>query len=292
MKRVVKILCLVGVCVGLCSCSGQRAEQAELRKQLASWQGREIVFPSDVRFTIQGKEEVGFSVSDSTYKILTYLDSVGCSSCKLNLPRWKEWMSYLHDEMKMNVQFLFFFHPNDVRELKIKMKYDDFTYPVCFDSEDALNRLNHFPSDMQFQTFLLDPANKVVAVGNPIDNPRVKELYLRTLAPELKQKPMRETEISVASLDINFGTFPFGQRCDTTIYIRNVGEARLVAFDMRASCGCTEVEYDRHPISPGDDLALHIVYEDSHRGFFDKTVLLYCNVAESPLVFRVRGCAE
>ena len=58
-----------------------------------------------------------------------------------------------------------------------------FIYPVCFDEEDSLNKLNHFPTDMAFQTFLLNSDNKVLAIGNPI-NPKVKELYLKIIQSE------------------------------------------------------------------------------------------------------------
>jgi hypothetical protein len=53
-----------------------------------------------------------------------------------------------------------------MKELRYLTRRDKFTYPVCFDEQDELNRLNRFPSDMTFQTFLLDKENKVVAIGN------------------------------------------------------------------------------------------------------------------------------
>jgi hypothetical protein len=65
-----------------------------------------------------------------------------------------------------SVPFLFYFHPKDMKELRYLTRRDKFTYPVCFDEQDELNRLNRFPSDMTFQTFLLDKENKVVAIGN------------------------------------------------------------------------------------------------------------------------------
>lgn len=37
---------------------------------------------------------------------------------------------------------------------------------------------------MNFQTFLLDRNNRVIAIGNPIYNPKVKELYLKIIKGE------------------------------------------------------------------------------------------------------------
>ena len=79
-------------------------------------------------------------------------------------------------ETGKDIPLLFFFHPKDMKELRYLTRRDSFTYPVCFDEKDELNVLNRFPSDMTFQTFLLDKEHKVVSVGNPVHNPKVKEL--------------------------------------------------------------------------------------------------------------------
>mgnify|MGYP001694896229 FL=1 len=36
-------------------------------------------------FTIQGKDTIEYSGDNSNYKIVTYIDSIGCTSCKLQL---------------------------------------------------------------------------------------------------------------------------------------------------------------------------------------------------------------
>ncbi len=82
------------------------------------------------------------------------------------------------------VPLLFYFHPKDLKEMRYVTRRDGFTYPVCFDERDELYRLNRFPSEMAFQTFLLDADNRVVALGNPVHNPEVKSLYLRLLRGE------------------------------------------------------------------------------------------------------------
>ncbi|WP_294629598.1 DUF1573 domain-containing protein [uncultured Bacteroides sp.] len=55
----------------------------------------------------------------------------------------------------------------------------------------------------------------------------------------------------IASTIINFGNFE-QERRDTTIYLKNVGEEKLFVLDVIASCGCTVVEYDKHPVSSGE----------------------------------------
>ena len=40
-----------------------------------------------------------------------------------------------------------------------------------------VDRINRLLSDQSFQFFLLDPDNKVVLIGNPAINPRIREIY-------------------------------------------------------------------------------------------------------------------
>ena len=73
--------------------------------------------------------------------------------------------------------FLFFFFPKRGTEIYQSLLADRFKYPVCIDEEDSLNKLNSFPSDMAFQTFLLDKDNKVKAIGNPVHNPKINRKH-------------------------------------------------------------------------------------------------------------------
>ena len=73
----------------LASCQESR-EEAVLRL-VSEWNGKEIKFPSRSVFTIQGKDTLDFEFGNAGYKVITYIDSVGCTSCKLQLSRWKSW---------------------------------------------------------------------------------------------------------------------------------------------------------------------------------------------------------
>ena len=43
---------------------------------------------------------------------------------------------------------------------------------------NQLDKLNTFPKDSRYQTFLLDKYNKVVCIGNPTENPQI-DVYKR-----------------------------------------------------------------------------------------------------------------
>ena len=218
---------------------------------------------------------------------------VGCTSCKLQLPRWKELMTEVDSLTGGSVPFLFYFHPKDLRELRFLTRRDAFAYPICFDEKDEFNCLNHFPSEMMFQTFLLDKGNKVIALGNPVLSPKVKELYLNLISGEGKtQSHETLTTVSVSVTAMDFGSFPMLEKQEGRFVLTNTGSNLLVIQDIITSCGCTKVEYSKEPVRPGGTLDVKVIYEAEKAEHFDKTVTVYCNVKNSPLRLTVKGSAN
>ena len=275
----------------LASCQESREEA--MRRLVNEWNGKEIKFPSRSVFTIQGKDTVDFGFVDADYKVVTYIDSVGCTSCKLQLPRWKQLIEEVDSLTGGSVPFLFYFHPKDLKELRYYTRRDDFTYPVCFDEKDELNQLNQFPSDMTFQTFLLDKGNKVVAMGNPVLNPKVKELYLSLVTGNRSSQSSRQTtQVSVNQTELDFGAFPKEEKQEGSFVLTNTGNGLLVIQDIITSCGCTKVEYSKEPVRPGGTLEVKVIYEAEQAEHFNKTVTVYCNAENSPLRLTVKGNAK
>ena len=288
MRKIVTLIMCVWM---LASCEESR-EEAMLRL-VNEWNGKEIKFPSRSVFTIQGKDTVDFEFGNADYKVVTYIDSMGCTSCKLQLPRWKKLVAEVDSLTGGSVPFLFYFHPKDMKELRYLTRRDDFEYPVCFDEKDDLNRLNHFPSDMTFQTFLLDNDNKVVAMGNPVLNPKVKDLYLDVIKGEKETgQAANSTSVSVNQTVLDFGSFSQSEKQEKSFVLTNTGGGLLVIQDIITSCGCTKVEYSKEPVRPGGTLEVKVIYEAEQVEHFNKTVTVYCNAENSPLRLTVKGNAK
>ena len=280
------------MCVWLLASCQESKEEAMLRL-VNEWNGKAIIFPSHSTFTVQGKDTVDFTFADADYKVLTYIDSVGCTSCKLQLHRWKEWVHEVDSLTGGQVPFLFYFHPKDMKELRYLTRRDGFSYPVCFDEKDELNRLNQFSSDMTFQTFLLDRDNRVVAIGNPIHNPKVKDLYLDLITGKETSKPTgTTTTVAVNQTTIDFGIFPKSEKQERSFVLTNTGNQVLVIQDVTTSCGCTKVEYSKEPVRPGASLELKVIYEAEQAEHFNKAITVYCNAENSPLRLTIKGNAN
>ena len=158
------------------SFSCQETDKERISHLVKEWDGKEIQFPNNPIFTRMVEDTVPYRIPKSDYKVVVFVDSVGCISCKLQLPNWKKFMHEVDSLCDGDVPFVFFFQSKNVRELRYILRRDDFSYPVCIDTEDRFNSLNRFPGEMTFQTFLVDSCNRVKVIGNPIHNLSVKEL--------------------------------------------------------------------------------------------------------------------
>ena len=164
-----KYLNLIILLLFLLACQDKKKD--EIKHLVSEWQGKEIRFPKDMVFARFATDTVDFTLPKSPHKVLVFVDSIGCTSCKLQLHRWKELIQYTDSITQGTVPFLFFFQSDDKKEIRYLLKKDNFDKPICLDQSDKLNELNHFPADGRFQTFLLDKYNKVVVIGNPIHKP-------------------------------------------------------------------------------------------------------------------------
>lgn len=287
-----KIFITLIMCVWMLASCQESNKEAMLRL-VNEWNGKEIKFPAHSVFTIQGKDTVDFPYKGADYKVVTYVDSAGCTSCKLQLNRWKDLVAEVDSLTDGAVPFLFYFQTKDLKELRYLTRREGFTYPVCFDEKDELDALNRFPDEMMFQTFLLDKENKVVAIGNPVHNPKVKELYLKVMTGKGGQEATEVlTEVSVDQKVLDFGSFPKEEKREGRFVLTNTGKNLLVVHDIVTSCGCTQVEYKKSPVRPGETLELKVSYEAEESGFFNKTLTVYCNAENSPLRLNVRGTAK
>ncbi|MBR1940141.1 MAG: DUF1573 domain-containing protein [Bacteroidaceae bacterium] len=289
MKR--GLLAIIAISL-FASCADDRS--ASVADIVSQWEGREILFPENSVFTIQGRDTVDFQFLDAPYKILTYVDSVGCMSCKLQLMNWSKYIQELDSVTGNSVPVAFFINASNQKELSYITRRDGFKHPVCFDEKDELNSLNQFSADMTFQTFLLDGQNRVVGIGNPVHNANVKALYYRIIKGEgLPLASSRvKTSLALVANEIDFGRFGIDEAQMRKVQVTNTGSELLVINDVTTSCGCTEVEFSREPVRPGQSTELTVRYNPDEKGFFSKTISIYSNAGSTPATIVLKGNVE
>ncbi len=285
--RTILIILFIGL--GFLSCKD--GPHAELAGIVSEWQEREVIFPRDIVFTRYGEDTLSYQIPVSAYKILLYVDSVGCTPCKLQLYKWREFIREVDTLTGGSVPVLFIFHPIDRKEISFLLRRDGIDIPVYIDINDRTNKINHFPSRQQFQCFLLDKDNKVVYIGNPVNNIQIKRMYLSRISGEEHDAANipPKTRVEIEQTEFDLGTLQRGKTTSITATIQNTGDIPCIIFDTRASCGCTDVLYNKKPVLPGSSTEIKITYNASDRGYFNKTVSVYANLEESPVQLRLKG---
>ena len=271
----------------LTSCKENKKE--EVARLVQEWQGKEIVFPKNITFTRFVTDTVDYQIPQSDYKVLIYVDSTGCTSCKLQLPKWKELIAYTDSVTGNNIPFLFFFQSKDDKELRYILKRDNFNRPVCIDRNSELDKLNRFPQNITFQTFLLDKKNRIVVIGNPIHNLAVKDLYLKQIMGIQNKETLTVTTLEPEKTEYDLGTVLNGTTKEQTITIRNVGTNVFKLKGFTTSCDCTEATCEWKELQPGENGIISVSYKAEQPGDFLQTIDIYGNIPNKSLTLNFIG---
>jgi len=288
--RYIYILLYISI---LCSCKETKKDQ--IARLVKEWEGKEITIPKNIIFTQYGIDTLDYQIPEADYIIIFYIDSVGCTSCKLQFPRWKQLMHEMDSVSGKSIPFFFIFHPKGIKgevELSHLMKRDRFDYPIWIDRDDEFNNANSLPVESLFHTILVDKQNSVIALGDPFQNHKIKEFYLKIISGDIEQrlKSSYNTKVNVEKLVIDLGRFDSKTPQELIFQLKNVGEKRLVINDIVGSCGCMSVNYSSTPVESGKELPILITYTAEKPEYINKTLTIHANIA-APLQLTVKGIA-
>lgn len=117
--------------------------------------------------------------SNGDFKLVTRING-DCYSCLLQLKNWSAFVNDVSKECKVSFYIYVYISDtlvyNELNEQEIH-----FNYPIIFDQNDQFRKLNSLNKNEIFHTMLLDHSNKEIIIGNPIINPKLSELYKRTI---------------------------------------------------------------------------------------------------------------
>ena len=262
----------------------QPNDKNQVTELIKEWNGKEILFPQNMNM-VQVGDSLYEAPSLENYKIVIYVDTNGCFTCKLHLMEWEDLITELD-----SVPALFYFAPRSLEEVKAILKENLFYYPVCVDEKDSLNKLNHFPKDERFHTFLLDPKNRVKVIGNPVLNPKVKELYLKVITGDtIQKKDVTQTTVICDRSMYDFGKFSVKETRTVVFSLKNTGTQPLLVTGVVTSCGCATPRYDKKPVKPGETTDIIVEMKAEEEGYFEKTISVHSNTPDSPIQFKIKG---
>ena len=303
LMTIVRLQLFVCIVVfSLYSCANNKRGE-NISRVADEWEGREILFPENLHCHVSGKDTLSELCNEiflKEFKILLYVDSAGCSSCRLKLLEWKQLIEEMEILYPGKVGFLFYFQPKSTEEITELLLINGFDYPVFIDADAAIDRLNQFPQSTQVrlsqspqavlnQCFLLDKDNKVLESGNPTVSARIWESYKYEIEADNKSVPKIITTVEVDKTVHDFGTIGKNEKNPAIFTITNVGDNPLVISRISASCGCTNVTWEKQPIASGNSTIVQAEITLAEVGSFSKNLVVYCNANESPIILTLRG---
>ncbi|GHT87646.1 hypothetical protein FACS189474_0960 [Bacteroidia bacterium] len=293
MKRIVwgALILLVLGCFA-CKKDNKKTEAERIVKE---WMGKEIQFPDDYQCSILGNDTTSNfckNLFQKEYKILLYVDSTGCSDCRLKLLQWKQLIEESDSIFQGKVSFLFFFQPKNKKEIAFLFKRDHFDYPAFIDMNNTIDQINRFPQAANYQCFLLNQENKVVAIGNPVLNPKIWDLYKQTITGKSPDSKPSLTTVSIAQPEMELSGMQKGKKSATVFKLKNTGNTPLLITHVNTSCGCTVPVWDKSPIEPNQETEIRVEITPEESGFFHKTIQVYCNVENEIIPLTIKGMVE
>jgi len=150
--------------------------------KLHQFKTQAITLPDNMTAKIYNEQvQPDMSLLSRQLKMIVYVNQEGCQDCRLRslLPLY---MFMLENEYREYFSVIFILNTVEMEDAEETLKDMRFNRTVFFDLDGSFERLNpHLPANDQLHIFLLNKENKVVMVGNPAINEKLKKLYLSEL---------------------------------------------------------------------------------------------------------------
>lgn len=249
------------------------------RRLVGEWVGREIVIPDDLQFQILDTR-LAPELDSSEFKVVNYVDSSGCTSCRMKLQAWDETIDEFKALPGVDVEVLTIVDTNDAGEIALLTDRYNYRHLIAVDTAGVFNRANALPERTECHTFLLDSGNRILAIGNPVTNPKIKELYRRVIldggATDNENRPAQ-------FMARTLGAVQGGDTASVTFPIRNDGETTLHVQSVIPSCDCTTAAAAATELQPRAASIVTVTYvADGEPGPFSRYVDIFYKEKENP----------
>lgn len=291
MKRILNLTIILLV-FAIISCS--KKYDKEVVTIVKEWTGKKvsnIPLADYVAYNYQSGSIEKVTVRPAIYKILVYINEHESESCRLHLYDWDDFLKEV-DSISDNVSTLIIAKPRNKSAFIQALRDSHFTHPVYIDEEGMFNAANGFPPNSLYHQFLLGRNNEVLFIGNPLNSPKIRKAYLSIIKGKQIENQYTDSCISKAELstyNVELGEMSLKTKKSTNIMIRNVGKYPLIIQEVRTSCGCIQIDYNRKPIKEGESGNINVIYHATNLGVINKDVNVYCNTKESPYIIKIRG---
>lgn len=236
----------------------------------------EIPLPKDLKWMVLGRD-IDIEESSYDYKIVSFIDSAECVPCRLKYPEWNQVINELNENANINVECFTIIKSEDVGRINYLCKRDRYAHPIACASDIKLDFVSILPDNFEYQTVLLDSNNKIIAVGNPAVNPKVRKLYKEIIMDQEKIATYEKCYAKSAPVLSNKESEP------TIFTIENNSDKKYTIQALVPSCDCISIVSFPDTLNPNTCMNIEIsVTGDSTIGYYNKYVDIFYNEREKP----------
>lgn len=277
MKLISYIIMLTLLSV-LCSCDNKASKIGDI---VSSFEGKQLEIPNNLIYQIL-EDTITMDMKKYDYTIVTYIDSIGCTSCRLNPKKWDNVISHFKSLDDTDIGFVMIINSSDNRNIMNLLKNRNFLHPICFDTCDSFAKVNSIPQNEICNTFLLDSSYNIVLIGNPSINPKIMDLYNEVLS--------ENNESFYSGNAIPFGVVESGGEVTKQFEISNSHDCLLTVKALVPSCECIEASITQEKIYQGNSAILSVQFNaDTIVGPVKRYVDVFFNEKEKPERYTLYG---
>lgn len=282
MKNIIAIVVFALVAI---SCSQSVDEHKDIVNQMS---GMQIVFPTDLTYQV-GNTRIDLNPSEADFKIIVYIDSAGCTTCKMRMTLWNEIISEYKALTSQYIELLMILNTHPTEEYFEVIKDREFNQPVCFDPENSFAAHNSLPDNSKYHSFLLNSNDSIIAIGNPAENPKIRELYKKIITSDERfvNPPKTLCENNSRTIGVVYNGLTYRQK----FILKNEIDSLLTVQDIIPSCECLHISVSSDSIISGDEVLITVRYtpQAAPSGSFSQYLDVYFNERELPERLYIHG---
>lgn len=171
---MVKKEAIVAISIFLAACSSEPRQTKEIRELF----GRQIEFVEGYEYVNNQCLLSDIELIDNHVKMVSYIEDFSCTDCMFNM------LKVYSDEVRdidKTIDYVFVISSDNREEIVQGLQAFQIDRPVFHYLTDIFKKANKLDVLARNRTFLLNAENKIVAVGEPFGNPKVKEFYQSVL---------------------------------------------------------------------------------------------------------------
>lgn len=173
---IMRYIIIISAIIMMGACSNDKI----LKDKLEALYSTPVVFPNSGMLHIDNAANNNNQekTPSSKYKLLVFSGPDECSICAVN--KMSEWNALLNLEKEGFINMIFIFNPLTEEKDDVIAAYHTSGLEHSIELDTCgifLQKNSQIPEAKAFHTLLLDTDNKVILVGDPIHNKKIKKLF-------------------------------------------------------------------------------------------------------------------